>query len=204
MPHPFAYRDMQRETFLRVLGETGSVKAAIEAANVSSPGIYYVRKHNAEFAKRWDEALRESYDRLEAEAIRRGVEGVRRPLYHAGQPIYLYRDVIDPETGLPERYEDGSIKREVMRDEKGQPMQAVEYLYSDAMLAHLLKANIAKFRDRTEITGADGGPLQVEMTDVERARRIAFTLARGLHAAANKLTQPPGPAAPPEDNDDLI
>ena len=51
---------------------------------------------------------------------------------------------------------------------------------------------IKEFADRldgkvpqsTEITGADGGPIQTEdMTDIERARRVAFMLAKGAQEA---------------------
>ena len=50
--------------------------------------------------------------------------------------------------------------------------------------ANLLNANIIArdlgLADKAEITGRDGGPIETKMTDLEGARRIAFSLARAV------------------------
>lgn len=55
--------------------------------------------------------------------------------------------------------------------------------YSDTLLIFLLKgAKPEKYRERTELTGKDGGPIETSdvslLTDDERAERIASLLAR--------------------------
>jgi phage terminase small subunit len=47
----------------------------------------------------------------------------------------------------------------------------------------LLGKYLGMFPDKVEHTGKDGGPIQTEdLSDTERARRIAFLLAQGLRA----------------------
>ena len=54
----------------------------------------------------------------------------------------------------------------------------------------------------TEVTGRNDGPIEVALTDLEVARRLAFLLARGAHAldcpqpAARSASLPPAP--PPQ------
>ena len=46
--------------------------------------------------------------------------------------------------------------------------------------AEMLGKHIGMFRDKLELTGKDGGPIQTEeISDTEAARRVAFLLARG-------------------------
>lgn len=56
--------------------------------------------------------------------------------------------------------------------------------------ADLLNANIIArdlgLADKSEHTGKDGGPIEVaDMTDVERARRVAFALAQAANVGGN-------------------
>jgi hypothetical protein len=51
-------------------------------------------------------------------------------------------------------------------------------VYSDSLLALLLKGRRKRvFADRTELTGADGGPARLEVDDTARAARIAQLVA---------------------------
>ena len=194
----------QRQVFFRELAKDGNVTRAAQVAGWGRRTVYSMREATPDFAAQWDEAIAASVDCLEEEAHRRAVKGAVKPIYYQGSPVYLYRSVIGPD-GLPERLEDGTEKREVVRDEHGQPVQAVEYQYSDQLLALLLKANNRrKFGDKQEITGADGGPLQVEATETERARRVAFLLARGLAAVGNEHEPQLIEHQPIDDDEDLI
>lgn len=53
--------------------------------------------------------------------------------------------------------------------------------------ADLLNANIIArdlgLADKSELTGKDGGAIEVAMTDVEKARRLAFALAKAAEQA---------------------
>lgn len=73
-----------------------------------------------------------------------------------------------------------------------------EQQYSDSLLSQMLKAKRKEYRDssKLELTGAEGGPLQIEETPTQIARRIAFALALGLRAAKQE-------ASPPDDGSDL-
>lgn len=57
--------------------------------------------------------------------------------------------------------------------------------------------------NRIELTGADGGPIEVEaLTDIDRAARVAALLAA---AAARQIAQAPAPMLPaPDLVDDLL
>lgn len=210
----WAIRDRKKELFLNTLAEDGNASRAILVSGWDRREVYKQRQKDPDFAEAWEEALAAAADRLEAEALRRAAGGVAKPLYHQGQPVYLYRTIVD-ENNVPQRDEDGRELREVVRDDKGQPVQAVEYTYSDSLMALMLRgAKPEKYREKSavELTGAGGGPLEVTpVSETERARRIAFTLQQGLLAARQGTvvaTQTPQAASEAEgegdDMDDLL
>ncbi len=64
-------------------------------------------------------------------------------------------------------------------------MVGTEKQYSDALLAALIKAKRAReFGDKSklEMSGPDGGPLQVETRPLDLARKVGFILAKGMAA----------------------
>lgn len=68
-------------------------------------------------------------------------------------------------------------------------LMATEKQYSDSLLLAMLKAKRKReYGDasKIELTGADGGPVQVEETPTQIARKIAFALALGLRAATQQ------------------
>jgi hypothetical protein len=91
-------------------------------------------------------------------------------------------------------------RRAVEGTDKGVWHQGVqvgtEKQYSDSLLALMLKAKRRReYGDssKVELTGADGGPVQIEDNPLQSARKIAFALALGLRAAAEQ----------PDDGSDL-
>jgi hypothetical protein len=137
-----------REKFLASLASTGNVSASAEAISMSRRQLYTHRNQDAFFAELWDEAEAIAADALEAEARRRAVEGVEKPLVSAGR---------------------------LVKDDDGQPIRVREY--SDSLLALLLKArNAPVFGDRQKIEhlGAGGGPVQMQVENLtpERAAEI--------------------------------
>ena len=124
--HARAKTDVWHQAFVEALRVSGNVRIAAQAAGVDRSTASKRRKSDADFALAWDDAIEDAVDQLEAEAWRRGYEGIEKPITVAGE-------------------------REVVRE------------YSDTVLITLLKANRpAKYRERFEHTGADGGPIQVE------------------------------------------
>lgn len=205
---------VKEKWFFEALAEDGNATRAALVAGYETKSVYRKKRSDSAFAEAWDAAIAMAADRLEAEALRRAAHGVAKPLYYQGQPVYLYRTVVD-ENNVPQKDEEGREIREVVRDANGQPVQATEYSYSDSLMAMLLKgAKPEKYRDKSavELTGAGGGPLELSaVSDTERARRIAFTLQQGLIAAQQGTvvaTQTPKAAfeaeGEGEDMDDLL
>src|SRR6516162_8249224 len=110
----------RRESFLRVLADTGNVTAAVAAAGTSRTRVYELRKTDTAFAAAWDEAEDIATDRLEDEARRRAVEGVAEPLVSAGK---------------------------LVRGDDGQPITVRRY--SDNLLLALLRARRLPRHDRS-------------------------------------------------------
>lgn len=91
-----AYRitDVRRQTFLKVLSETGSFAAASRAASPHSKDRHgaastfkQLMQRDPEFNADVEEARSQALGRLEAECVRRAVEGVQRPIYQRGELV---------------------------------------------------------------------------------------------------------------------
>ncbi|MCL2647637.1 MAG: hypothetical protein FWD61_11620 [Phycisphaerales bacterium] len=97
---------------------------ACQAAGIARATAYVYREEDIDFSQAWDLALEDAADVLELEAWRRGKEGVKRYLYHAGEPVL---------------------------NEAGEHIYELEY--SDGILQLLLKAaRPAKYRENHKIT----------------------------------------------------
>lgn len=204
---PDVVLEAEKRVFLRELALTGRIAHSAAAAGHHRVWAHQQRHKDPGFSAGWEEALATYAEALEAEAERRAAKGVAKPLFHQGQPVFLTRTVIG-EDGQPMKDENGRDIRELVRDENGQPIQAVEYTYSDALLNTLLKGNLPKkYRENAsvELTGADGGPVQVALSEADQARRIAFLLAKGLRAIEEKPAEFPALAQGSQaDIDELI
>jgi len=60
-----------RDVFIATLGETSSVEASAGAAGIRTAWAYKTRREDADFARRWFEALCEGYDNLEMDLLYR-------------------------------------------------------------------------------------------------------------------------------------
>jgi len=204
---PSKFNPVLDKIFLAELAIDGNVRRAAHVAGLDPSSTYKRRLKSPELAEAWEDALRTAGERLEEEAHRRAVKGVGKRLFHQGVPVYEYRTVVD-EDGNPMRDEEGRDLRELVRDDKGQPVQAVEYTYSDSLLTTLLKANLPhKYRENTSIEMS--GTLEVaELSDNEKARRVAFLLQKGLLNARKgpsvDATEASYTEVPTEDDDDLV
>jgi hypothetical protein len=115
----------RRTLFLETLAATGNVSAAARAAAVARSTCYRSRQVDPDFAEAWADAAEEAVDQLEAEARRRALEGVERPLVGAGKLI---------------------------RDDDGKVVMVREY--NDRLLEFLLKAHRPeKYRDKPDTGG---------------------------------------------------
>lgn len=164
--------------FCAALAETCNVGRACAAVGVSRWTAYHWRKEMPDFAKAWDDAMKAGLLALEDEAHRRAFEGVEKPVTHQGKFTYLYREAKDAD-GNPILDElTNTPKLEPVLDEQGNHKVAAVREYSDTLAIFLLKAHDPeRYREnsRMELTGANGGPVQI--SDTERAAKIQAILA---------------------------
>lgn len=172
---------VKRDLFFTELARHGRITEAATASGLDRSHAYKLRDSDPEFADRWAKALDAYADVLEAAAHRRAVEGTKKAIVHQGQLSYVYQ--LGPD-GRPLKDDDGNYILDL--DENGKPKFLYEKQYSDSLLLAMLKAKRKReYGDasKVEITGADGGPVAIEETPTQLARKIAFALALGLRAA---------------------
>lgn len=83
--------------FIEALADTGSVKAAAHAVNMTPEGAYLLRRHPEAggFRKAWEAALKCGVQRLEDVAMERALYGVEVPVYHFGAVVGTRREFND-------------------------------------------------------------------------------------------------------------
>lgn len=92
-----ARRPKKMALFLEALADTVNVALACKRAGVPRRTVYEWRERDAEFDRRWQEALDEGIDLLEAELHRRAFEGVERPVFYKGRQVgtwHYYSDAL--------------------------------------------------------------------------------------------------------------
>lgn len=169
-----AERKQLQDDFLAIFALRGNFSQACRTVKVDRNTVRAWLKADPAFRVRYDDAEEESTDGLEQIALDRGTIGAKRLVMYHGEPAY------DPRTGEP----------------------LYDYIPSDRLLEMLLKARRPdKYRDngRLELTGAGGGPIQVE--DARELLKARLELIAGRrHRAA--LRTPGAPAALPAPGDD--
>lgn len=82
-------------TFFAALRQTGNIREACEAADITRANVYMRRKNDERFAASWTDAVEESADVLEREAWRRAVEGTEEEIFKDGQLVGVTRRYSD-------------------------------------------------------------------------------------------------------------
>src|SRR4051812_11058981 len=77
----------KQQAFLKALSRLGTVTAACQVVQVGRRSIYDWVERDQEFAAAFDLAREVAADILEAEARRRGVDGVSEPVYFRGAVV---------------------------------------------------------------------------------------------------------------------
>lgn len=156
-----------KPAFLAALREMPIVRHACEAVQINRTTAWRAREADEEFAAAWDEALEEGIDRAEQAAFTRGVDGWHEPVIDKGRLAYAYERIVD---------EDGKETYRPLLDANGQPVPLTVKKHSDGLLQFVLKGRRRNtYGDKTELTGAGGGPLAV-VDDTRKAARIAALL----------------------------
>ena len=165
--HLFPWTD----AFLAALRHRPVLTHACQVVGIDRSTAFRRRQTDKAFADAVQDAMAEGVDRAEMAAFERGVDGYHEPVIYKGQLCF---------TPLLDR--DGQV---VMRDEAPVMVPLTVRKHSDQMLALVLQGRRKEvYATRTEITGAEGGPLQTN--DTARAARAAalLELARQRKAEA--------------------
>ena len=115
MMHGNSYRATERRprwktVFLEPLVDTVNVTLACRRAGIARRTAYDWRETNAGFSRKWDDAIDEGVDLLEAELHKRAFEGVERPVYYKEEQVGTWRFYSDAlamfllKAHRPERY----------------------------------------------------------------------------------------------------
>jgi hypothetical protein len=157
-----------KPVYLEALRNVPVIKHACEAAGIDRTTAWRTREADEAFAKAEQEAMEEGIDRAEQEAFRRAVVGFEEPVIDKGRLAYRYERFVDEEGG--EHYR-------ILLDQHGQPVPLTTRKHSDALLSLFLKGRRKKvYADRTELTGAEGGPVQA-VDETAKAARVAQLMA---------------------------
>lgn len=166
-----------RTVYLEALRNVPVIKHACEAAGVDRSTAWRARDSDPEFAQAEREAMEEGIDRAEQEAFKRAVVGFEEPVVHQGRLQYVFERYVDSE---------GAEHYRPVLDANGQPVPLTIKKHSDALLALFLKGRRKKvYADRTEVTGAEGGPVQA-VDETAKAARVAQLMAMAMQRKAEQ------------------
>lgn len=106
-----------QEPFLRVLADTCNVRLACRVAGIGRTTAYRRRDRSPAFAERWDDAVDDGVDVLEAEAFLRASSGRDKPVYYQGNVVGTVKDYSDSmlmfllRANRPEKYRNNSLRK---------------------------------------------------------------------------------------------
>lgn len=136
----------RKAAFLRVLSETGNVTRAARETGLSRSTAMRHRAKDPAFAEAWAEALDVGADALEAEARRRAVEGVERPVFGR------VATGLDGQVGVVREYSD------------------------TLLIFLLKGCRPEKYRERREISATTHGKITVDYVNDWRAEAVPAVL----------------------------
>jgi len=149
--------------FLEALRNMPVISHACDAAGIARSTAWRQYQDDEEFKAAWDDAMETAIDKAEAEAYRRAVQGWHEPVIDKGRLAWAYK-----------RNEDGTF--EAILDANGQPVPLTVRKHSDGLLTFVLKGRRRNvYGDKTELTGANGGPVAV-LDATKKSSRIASLL----------------------------
>jgi hypothetical protein len=165
-----------RPAFLEALRHMPVVRHACRAVDINRSTAYDARNADKDFAAAWDDAMAEGVDRAEQAAFQRAVDGFEEPVIDKGKLAYRYERYTVTHTHAETGEEVEEEKWRMALDANGQPIPLTIRKHSDALLALVLKGRRKEvYADRTELTGANGQPVEVDQT--VRAARVSQLLA---------------------------
>jgi hypothetical protein len=149
--------DENRDKFLDALRQGLSISGACIRGGLSRPKAYAWRKEDPEFARLWEEAIEEGTDRIEDEALRRAVDGTKKPVFNRGMlvgHVQEYSDVLTIfllKARRPEKFKDRS-SHELTGQGGGPIRQEISQVREE------FTGRITGIAARIAATGGDGKP----------------------------------------------
>jgi hypothetical protein len=166
---------VKKAAFLEAFARLGTVTHAARAASISRKLPYQWAKTDPRFKTAFDDASEQATDALEAEARRRAVEGVEKPVLYQGKQVTVPG-----------------------KDAAGNTVEVPLALreYSDTLLIVMLKMK-GRFRDTMAHTDPDGRALGLTLED---AMLAGYARAQREQASAPRVSSrrptTPAPADP--------
>lgn len=149
----------KQEDFLALLGQTANVKLSAYEVGINPSSAYRLRRRDAGFAERWDEAITEGARVLEQELLRRSIEGDDDPIAYGGK-------IIGHRKRFPDRVALYLIGRRLgasdrggaPADEKGSLERMRAIRARQAKLKLKLEAELAEIAVAVQSSGPTGAP----------------------------------------------
>lgn len=151
----------KKPAFLAAFVACASLTEAAKACGIDRSNHYDWLREDKAYAEAFAAARQQAGDTLKDDAVEWVRRGIFEPLVYQGQFQFAQRPVLDAEgkpTGATENY--------------GSPLGI--YRRSEGLMHRLLRAFLPdEFGDRSalELTGKDGGPVEVSLAEVLRQRR---------------------------------
>lgn len=148
--------DPKKRAYVVQLALTGKFDDAAKAAGVTLRTGWNWRHNDEEpdFLRAVKVAEGLAGDRLEAEIVRRALDGWEEPVYQGGRMV-------------------GTVRK-----------------FSDTLLIFQTKKARPEYRDRHEITGKDGGPIQVQSVDLTKLSEEQLIAVEAAAAIAQGRVSP--------------
>ena len=122
-----AVTEAKKAIFLEALKQTCKVTEAAKIAGYTVRAFYYIRDRDEAFREAWQEVEYEVKDRIEAEIMRRGIDGIEKVLFYQGKPIGTEKQYSDRMLELlayahiPEKYT--KVVKQELTGKDGAPLQ---------------------------------------------------------------------------------
>lgn len=104
------FNDPKKLAFIKAFAKCGIINQACKAAGIHRVTVLRWREEDAPFMVAFNIAKTEAVEMLEAEALRRAVEGVDKPVYQRGECVGVIREYSDAllqtllRANAPEKY----------------------------------------------------------------------------------------------------
>lgn len=140
----------KQAAFLTAYALSANLSRAARDAGITRDLHYQWMREDPFYPELFEQCKREAAQSLEDEAVRRGKEGIERPVIYQGKMCFQEVEHVDPETG------EVTIRN----------VPLIEREYSDALLKMVLTKFDPSYRDKSavELTGANGGPIDNALT----------------------------------------